>query len=377
MRYLKWLITAAALAGLLAALSHYSKQPLSLPEGSVSASWLQSGFYDVGSFHVNEHDDSRTVTATKQAPISRRFVGKLWFPMIEDGLVAPGKHPLIIYLHRFGGSHTEFSRQAKHLASKGYLVLAVNSPTAQTAETLPKFAAQLADYAQDIGFLLDTLSRWNTSPETLFYSRIDINRIGLVGRSLGGTAALVSSFHPRLADRRISLIATLGGLSAPFTETFFKHRPELPLLAIAGTADTIANYPANALALLNKHHNTWLVSINNGNHHGFSENPKRPSWLRKTEALRCDSLAPVTANAAWAALGSGHIDTPASTACNADTPPGPINPVEQTQLSQLALIAFIEMHFADTAFERNAASDFLSKTISVENPMLQYVAPVE
>ena len=368
------------LIGLVAAITQYSKLPISLPEGSVSAKWLQAGFYEVGSFNVNEQDETRKIEGAKQTKLNRRYIGKLWFPMIEEGLVAPGQHPLIIYQHRYGGSYSEFTRQAHLLASKGYLVLAVNSPTPQTEEKLPEFTSHLGAYALDTRFLLDTASRWNESPETLFYSRVDLNRIGIVGRSLGGVNALVSSFHPRLKDKRIALTATIGGPSQMFSRAFFKPEGKKPLLAISATGDSVVNYSHNALELIDKHHKTWLIGIKTGSHTGFSENAKGFGWLTKSDILTCKNLNTLLASDAWAkGLDENEQDLISSHTindCDALTS-NKLKAVEQLHLSQLGLTAFIEMHFADTQFERNAATDFLSRTVAIENPALQYTAPIK
>ena len=376
MHKLNWLLLAIAAAAGIGLFNHYSKLPLAPPPESVSASILAAGFYEVGSYPLNIADNN----SGPGEP--RRLMGKLWFPMIENGKVAPGQHPLIIYQPNYRERARAFTETAELLASKGYLVISTDATFRGTGGQ-PALLQNIARQAPDTRFIIDEISRWNDSPNTPFYNRLQPDRIGLVGYSGSAINVLIASFHHQARDKRIALAVIMGGLSEIFSKAFFNSNPDLPLLNIASDTDPAVSYNTNTVPLPNKHANTWLVTLQNGSHGGFTTASRGFGALSKLDIVSCQRLDAISRAdiADWPdslPLRNGDLQ-PRQTAANCSPHPqqATLDPIQQYRLTQLALIAFIDMHFADTRFERNRAQHFLSTTLAAENPAARYTSPAQ
>ena len=126
---------------------------------------------------------------------------------------ADGGYPAIIFSHGWNGFNAQNSSQALELASHGYIVIAVQHTYGAVAtvfpdgtvapnnpKTLPEnvddpnyevTARKLVDqWAGDISFTLEQFDRLNKDPESIFFQKMDMERIGVYGHSTGGGAAI-------------------------------------------------------------------------------------------------------------------------------------------------------------------------------------------
>ena len=140
----------------------------------------------------------------------RPLTGPLWYPahagaaevdwevaIFRAGRHAPGaapasaraRLPLVLVSHGTGGSAAGLAWLAESLAAQGYLVAAVNhhGNTAAEDKALLHGFAVWWDRPRDLSVLLDRLL---ADPD--WGPRIDAQRIGVLGFSLGGYAALAS-----------------------------------------------------------------------------------------------------------------------------------------------------------------------------------------
>ena len=122
------------------------------------------------------------------------LVGNRFFPLFEAGWAIPGaalsardqQYPLIVLSHGTGGAVAQLSWLAEALASGGYIVAAVNhhGNTAIERKTPHGFFLWW-ERATDLERLIDRLVE-----DDVFGSRIDPERIGAAGFSLGGYTVL-------------------------------------------------------------------------------------------------------------------------------------------------------------------------------------------
>lgn len=139
--------------------------------------------------------------------------------------VRPGPAlPVLVLSHGHGMSRTQYAALAAALASRGYLVAAVDHPYGGLAVhpggrvlALPDDPADLTqdsvlarravEWAQDASFVLDQLARPGSALGASVGATADVARAGMVGHSFGGAAALEAC---RL-DARFRACANLDG----------------------------------------------------------------------------------------------------------------------------------------------------------------------
>jgi pimeloyl-ACP methyl ester carboxylesterase len=128
-------------------------------------------------------------------------------------------YPVLIFSHGATGDMSMYTFQIEELASHGYIVVAINHAYG-TAEMIlldgtvavPTFATGLDGAAQiwseDQIFVIDQLEALNTDdPDGLFTGRLDLERLGLFGHSLGASTSTLTC----LADQRCKAVASEDG----------------------------------------------------------------------------------------------------------------------------------------------------------------------
>lgn len=120
--------------------------------------------------------------------------------------------PVIIISHGFGDVKESFTFIAEHLASYGFLVMLPDHVGSDLEYRQQFLSGQLntllspmefLNRPQEISFLIDELERL-VAAEPTWAQRIDLERIGIMGDSLGGSTALILAGaeinYPRLAQ---------------------------------------------------------------------------------------------------------------------------------------------------------------------------------
>ena len=141
--------------------------------------------------------------------------------------VAPGaeiskakpKYPLVLLSHGTGGSAVQMMWLGYYLASRGYIVAAVNHHGNTAAERQPAAQGFLLywERARDLSVLLDKLLA-----DPLFGPRIDRERIGAAGFSLGGYTVI------SIAGGRFSPSQFESFCQSPQRDFTCEPQPEFP-----------------------------------------------------------------------------------------------------------------------------------------------------
>ncbi len=152
---------------------------------------------------------------------------------------AQASYPVVLFSHGLGALPESYTAQLAELASHGYIVVGINHTGVSGVNALSDgrvvpFAssfvpANLQDFptalaqivgitAADTSFVLNQLTALNASdPKGLFAGRMDLNRVGMFGQSLGGvTTTAAMELDPRL-QAGISLDGPI--LSSTLTQT--------------------------------------------------------------------------------------------------------------------------------------------------------------
>jgi pimeloyl-ACP methyl ester carboxylesterase len=178
------------------------------------------------------------------------------------------KFPLLVFSPGFDESCITYSATLAELASHGYLVAAIDHPydatcvnfpdgravkfaqekwdaaTKSTASMMAYYGARIEVWAADTRFVLDQLisQRAGSQPSAVFGERIDRERIGIFGHSVGGmTAARASEL-----DRRFR--ACMNGDSdydgRPFMPVTAPERITRPFLFFVSEHSSYAEIPS-------------------------------------------------------------------------------------------------------------------------------------
>lgn len=209
---------------------------------------------------------------------SIKIPGKPAYQIVEQGaaferaLAANGRFPLVVISHGFGGWSEHLSRLGEHLASRGYVVAAIDHkdmPFDSLPGFLLSFGGVLVDRSLDQRQVIAKLIDPAFAKAHPALAAIDKTKIGLIGYSMGGYGALGSAgvaYNPSgkpfaqlppaakaqamtadrpLADRlkAVVLIAPWGG--QPDNRAWSQDALatlKTPTLLIAGDHDDIVNY---------------------------------------------------------------------------------------------------------------------------------------
>ena len=123
-------------------------------------------------------------------------------PLSED----EATYPVLIFSHGGAADVRMYTAQLEELASHGYIVVAINHAYGAAITVLndgrsvtPTFSMGLEGaaqvWSQDQIFVMDQLEQLNSNdPDGMFTNRLDLERLGVFGQSLGGATATITCF---------------------------------------------------------------------------------------------------------------------------------------------------------------------------------------
>ena len=112
---------------------------------------------------------------------------------LRDAPPAAGKaYPLVIVSHGYPGSRYFLSYLSENLASKGYVVAAIDHTDSVFGEEKP-FPSTLLNRANDQLFTIGAILDLTAKPGHFLKGIVDVARVGIVGYSMGGYGALAAA----------------------------------------------------------------------------------------------------------------------------------------------------------------------------------------
>ncbi|QSJ20026.1 alpha/beta hydrolase [Nostoc sp. UHCC 0702] len=111
---------------------------------------------------------------------------------------ATAEKPVIIYTHGMGAVRTDLQYLAEHLASHGYIFVALEHPgsnstyvnSALQGKTRLLQPQEFLDRPKDISFVLDELEKLNQTANNPLQGKLATNNVMVIGYSFGGGTAL-------------------------------------------------------------------------------------------------------------------------------------------------------------------------------------------
>lgn len=368
-RFIKILLGLIAVLGLAAL---YVLNPrLPSPEGEQSAALYQPGTLGVSRERIELVDTSRSTQANGdfEGSPTRELNGYIWYPETQD----QKPFPLIVYSHGFMSSVAEPEYLVNFLVPKGYAVAAVDYPLSHGAAPGGPNANDVINQAGDVSFLINAMLARNADEADTLHGLLDPSRIAAAGLSLGGLTTQIATYHRDVRDPRIAAAVSIAGPSVSLEPRFFQTA-DIPFMMIAGSADAIVPYEANALPFLSKVENSVLVTLDKASHTGFANTSTVLfRWFRHPDQIVCpmvlDGLDREGSGseriAADADIGISNAEV---SPCTMENFERAMRPADQHMLTRLALYAFLEKQFAHDADRRRQMDRYLSSGFTAENP---------
>lgn len=376
-KILLWLVTPLLLlAFALWLLLTFGLQPEPFPAGSDSLARLAPGPFAVTRAAIDLVDPSRPTSPNSDFPGSdtRPLKGAAWYP--DTG----GPYPLVVHVHGFTSNHRNGAYLARHLASHGYVVVAVDHPLTHMFAPGDPNARDVINQPGDVSFLIDTLSTRPGEIDPALQGRVDGDRIAVMGISLGGLTATLAGYHPQLGDERIDAVVAIAGPTAFLTPAFFQSR-SLPFLMLAGDADALVPWKANARSVLDRIPGGQLLTLADGSHTGFAGGTALLRWMRNTDAAGCWSVKrnlDLEDGASWSSLlnvaEADVVDSVELDICSDDTLPPTMHVLRQQRITQVAVRAFIDSVLQADPAVRSAATRYLRESLPRELPDVSFLA---
>lgn len=150
-------------------------------------------WYPTAATEGNVASYQKDISRKPDSPLPVTFQGKA----IENAApIADQKFPLVVMSHGYGGWAEHFSFLGEHIASRGYVVASIDHADARPdgpVSFLTSFGNVLQNRALDQQQIIEHII---ANPTEGYAAATNIDRIGLIGYSMGGYGALRSAGAP-------------------------------------------------------------------------------------------------------------------------------------------------------------------------------------
>ena len=223
------LILVGAVAALAQQPPIFSVPPVDAPELAAQGEWVV-GVRTIELVHKAQPDILRFDASTGKAPLADRALTiEIWYPAtkpagtaeyvvyesampgtpsadtparfkiygraLRDAPAASGRgapFPLVVVSHGYPGSRTFLTWLTENLASKGYVVAAIDH-TDSVFGAQRGFVSTLLNRAADQGFTIDALTARSREAGDFLRGLVDPGRVAVIGYSMGGYGALATA----------------------------------------------------------------------------------------------------------------------------------------------------------------------------------------
>ena len=253
-----------------------------------------------GKTQLTTYTDCPSPRAGQPPPPVYSFEGRALRDALPDS--SKGPYPLIVVSHGYPGSRVMMSNLTENLASKGYVVAAIDHADSTHFNKGP-FPSTLLNRWSDITFTLDqiqsaTETTQKLSPLAFLAGLTDVKRTTLIGYSMGGFGVLnvagagysakvqpfvggllsarlasAAAFAPDPRIKAVVAFAPWGGAEGVW-DSYGLAGLKVPILFVDGDHDDVANYANGVKVLFNGAVNAdrYLLVYENARHN-IAPNP--------------------------------------------------------------------------------------------------------
>ena len=353
--------------------------PQEFDQSSQSYSRLNESKFELATEKFEITDESRTTPALGEFEGSdyRKLKGLIWFP--KD---ANSEHPLLVFSHGLGSYHKGSRHIAQHLARNGYVVAAIDFPLSNARS--PAGDPQLLDIVNqpgNVSVVIDHLFKLDSNADSPLYKRINRDKVGAYGLSLGGLTTALSVFHPDFTDSRIKTAVMMAPPLETFSQAFFDSNSKVNSLILSGSLDLVVPEEANASLVRERHQRGWFISLDKGSHLGFANIGNSLRWMENPDDLGCAllnrTLTKLELPDRWSdvlpATGQVLREVVVTPPCP-ELPGNALNGLTQQWVTRIAIQAFFDMNLQEGKIAQNAR-DFFTTTLEKEHPFLKLTSP--
>ncbi|MGI8796036.1 MAG: alpha/beta hydrolase family protein [Acidimicrobiia bacterium] len=176
-----------------------------------------------------------------------------------------GPYPLIVLAHGFDGHPRKFTELTEAWARAGYVVAAPTFPL--TNDELGPGRTVVADYTNqpaDVSFVIDEMLELSEGKDDPLRGRLDGDRIGVAGLSVGGVTTFAVTYNTCCRDPRIDAAITMAGARFPYDGEY--ELAGVPLLLFHGDADPSLPYAGSVEAYADAAAPKFFVTVLGGGH---------------------------------------------------------------------------------------------------------------
>ena len=194
------------------------------------------------------------------------------WPVTPNGVLAPGRHPLVVFAHGYAVETATYSGLLDDLAAAGMIVAAPELPGESTALAGPPNESDLANEPCDLEFVADSVEH---APPAGLTGALTRAPLVFAGHSDGATAAAAAGYSTTNCPGPEPVVVL--ALSSDDVVVKAAARGSLPtLLAVTGTADEINPVSHTETLWLHVPGPAWLLTVQGGTHLGtFTTDPDR------------------------------------------------------------------------------------------------------
>lgn len=185
-----------------------------------------------------------------------------------------GRFPLIAFSHGVSGHPDLFTRLLGTWAEAGYVVAAPTFPLSNRDVPGEATAFDLPEQPADVSFVIDEVLRLSHEPGSPVEGRIDNERIGVGGLSLGAATTYGVAFGEDHHDDRVDAVLALAGLAVPVPDdapldlpTFVAHSTDDPVLAYDSAVEMYGLLTGPR----------WFLTVDEGGHATAYEDHDHPA----------------------------------------------------------------------------------------------------